>query len=175
MFKKSTLAALALAVTTGAAFAANGADQLALNVGVEPGAYSLADLVALKSADQDSQSRKSIPYILENGANGTVTRGTTADNAQLSGALGVTPSAYSTFELTAIKAAVNDGNDEEARYYTDGGYARSTGAISASDTAYQGLEATLNINADDYTLAELIILQDAVQENDTSLVRAFLK
>ncbi|OSP53540.1 hypothetical protein [Pseudoruegeria sp. SK021] len=175
MFKKSTFAAVALAVSAGAAFASDGADQLARNLGVQPGVYSLADLVALKGADTDTQSRKAMSYILESGANGGVTRGATAASLQLSNALGVASNTYTTTELVAISAAERDDNEAEARYYTDGGLARSTGTISASNAAYQKLEATLNIDAADYTLAELIVLDNAVRDNDTSLVRAYLK
>lgn len=182
MFIKSTLAAVVLAVSAGASVASDVNTQLALSVGVEPGVYSLVDLVALKAADQDSQSRKAIPYILESGRNDASTKGTVnlssmgkaSHSTQLAINVGAVPGEFSTAELAIIGDAVAQDNLDQVRFIENGGLNRDTSNVVSTSPAHVQLASSLDVNAADYTLAELIILKDAIRDNDTSLVRAIL-
>lgn len=108
MLTKSILAVAAFAVAT-PVFAGQGADQYARILGVEPGAYTVAQLVDLDRAYKENDAQ-AVKFILSQG------------NADLASRAAV-----------EIVPSTNGGKNQIAR--------------------------ELGVNADDYTLSELAVMQ----------------
>ncbi len=93
-----------------------GSAQLAASVGVEPGVYTTAELVALKSA-MDSDDQSAVRFIKANpGGSDTSfvvsSKGSeiSGGRAQLAASLGVDASDYSVAQLTRLKATQSSDN-----------------------------------------------------------------
>ena len=90
-------------------------DPLAASVGVEPGVYTVSELAALKNA-QDSDDNTRIAHIRNGGSPvdsyasfaSTKSVDSNAGKAQLAASLGVDAADYSTAELAALKATLDD-------------------------------------------------------------------
>ena len=107
-FAKTSMLALAATLVTVPAFADPA--SLARSVGVEPGVYSVAQLIELKSLDDGEQARRN--FILDNpeGAGDTVASRSAVEGAglegKLAGSVGVEPGLYSVEQLVQLKALV---------------------------------------------------------------------
>lgn len=98
----------ALAVTLALPAVANDA-QLAASLGVEPGAYTTAELIQLSNAMSDDNAI-AIRHILQDGPETVSTQNRSANggNAQLAAYLGVNPADYTTAELAAMYIDATD-------------------------------------------------------------------
>lgn len=165
MFTK-TVSALTLAGFVAAlsvpAFANPGTDQMALQLGVEPGVYTQAQLIQLENAYREND-RTLVDFILSQG-NGVASRGdfvadgtVTAGETQLARSLGVAPGAYSLNELTQLQAAVLD-NDTQTIAFILGG-SNNNGAGSDQGVVNAGKAETaraLGLDPANYTTQELV-------------------
>ncbi|WP_108258798.1 hypothetical protein [Mangrovicoccus ximenensis] len=145
-------AALALIAAAATAGAANASDQLASRFGLEPGAYTTAELAQLSIA-VDRNDTQRIAYILERKGD------TTAEpSAQLAAGLNVEPGRYNGPELVALKHAID--RDEPARI---------------AFLAEQGLQVTRDANAGSANaqLARAVGVEPGSTDN-ASLAAAYL-
>ena len=155
----------ALAVTlAGPALAS---DQLARSIGVEPGVYSTAELIALRSAiegDDHAQANA----IRAGGNNGFTasTKSATSSSAQLAGSVGVEPGVYSAAQLIALRSALESDDHAQAnaiRKGADEGMTASSKSGVSAATAQ--LAASLGVDPSDYSRDELARLH-SVQSSD---------
>ena len=106
------------------AFAAPGFanEQLARNLGVEPGVYETHELIQLAQAREDG-NRTLEAYILGGGAEVVSTQSfeTTVSNDQMARSLGVEPGMYSTPELILLAKAREDGDKMREKHILGGG------------------------------------------------------
>ncbi|MCR8724030.1 hypothetical protein [Frigidibacter sp. ROC022] len=93
--------------STDSATVSPGEAQLALSLGVEPGAYSLADLTRLEQARQDNDAETE-RAILTGEVHNPVSEAVTPAKEQLAATVGVNPADYTLAELTAMNAALYD-------------------------------------------------------------------
>ena len=160
MVAKTVLAVLALTVAA-PAFANSGADQLALSLGVQPGALTASELSQLQSAvNDDDQDR--VQFIL-NRAAGKVTRADTSDagfvnagKAQIAAQVGVDAAAFSTNDLIRLQDAIRSNDREEVAFILNG--SNNGDVTNDRGTVTPGkaqLAASLGLNAAEYTTAEL--------------------
>lgn len=151
-----------VAALSAPAFANPGTDQMALQLGVQPGAYTQAQLIQLENAYRDND-RTLVEFILSQG-NGVASRNdfaatgvVTAGEAELARSLGVAPGAYSLSELTKLQAAVLD-NDTQAIAFIIGG-SSNNGADSDMGVVNAGKAETaraLGLNPASYTTQDLV-------------------
>ena len=156
---------LSAAIFVGYAVQASASDQLALSLGVEPGAYSLNELAQLKAAmDSDDQAR--IRAIL-NGSEAISTQslGITPGHQQLAASIDVDPNDFSTAEIVAIRAAIEDDDATRARFLMNGDAVVSTRSFGFS-AGHEQIARSLGVNPADYTLAELTEMKaDSYDDN----------
>lgn len=170
--KTSTIFAAALAALVAAPIAAPvaaqtvsaGEQQLAASLGVEPGLYSVAQLVQLRAAmnDSDSSSAQTIAYILDNpkgdlapATPNVSTRGEVTEGAaQLARQQGVEPGRYTVAELVLLDQYSSDSADSTYRDAILKGEVNANldDGISAGKAQ---LAASLGVDPADYTSAEL--------------------
>ncbi|NDR59376.1 hypothetical protein [Aliiruegeria sabulilitoris] len=157
---KRTVLFTALALTlAGPALAS---DQLARSLGVEAGAYSTGELIALRTALENGEHAK-VNDILS----GSITKGRTDSSAQFAASVGA-DSNYSTADVIALRSALEDSEQQTARFIRnsageDEGFVASTkSGISAGQAQ---LAASLGVDASDYSLSELVKLK-ADQSSD---------
>lgn len=183
MFKTAIVSALALAATAGAAAAmdapSQGAAMLARINGVAPGAYEVSDLVRLGEARRSVDEGHVVRHILDRGRTGiagrAATAGAGAEAAQLARSVGEAPGRLGIDELAALDAAQSEANaDHVARFISGGGLRADTGDSRGSGAARAQIAAALNLDAADFTLAQLVRLDLAAQENDAFTIRAIL-
>lgn len=180
---KTTLSALALTALAGGAFAmeapSSGAAQLAAKLGVEPGVYSLSDLIRLDAANDSQQNREEVAFILEEGRFGIAGRSnagavSATDHAQLAARAGVESGQYTIAELALIDTGSRSSNDVEFVEFVKDGGLRDAGPSSADTPAFAQIAGTLNVDAADFTASQLIRLQDAAKDGNRTVVRAIL-
>ncbi|MBY6046851.1 hypothetical protein KUV47_08430 [Vannielia litorea] len=110
-FAKTSILALAAAAITAPAFADNA--SLARSVGVEPGVYSIEQLIELKSLNDGENAQRK--HILDNpeGTGAEVSSksiiGGSSASDKLAGSVGVAPGVYSTAQLIEL-ASLDDGD-----------------------------------------------------------------
>ncbi len=87
---------------------ASGAAQLAANVGVQPGNFSLTELVQLKTATEAGDQTR-VNFITSGGADVVSTQSfVSPGQAQLAASLGLDPAEYTLAELASIAADRED-------------------------------------------------------------------
>lgn len=167
MFVKTTLSALALAVAipfAGAAFADNGGtDQLAKIAGVEPGVYTIAELIQIDLARKTQDEEKLEFYLL--GEN-RVSRTDFSDRvnpgvAEFAEIEGVSTSLYSAADLIQLSEAERENDLEKIEFIK----ARAEGQYAEPDPyavspGKRQLAAVLGLDPAAYTTAELIEIAD---------------
>lgn len=173
LFIAATLAAL----TIGAgAHASSGTDRLASSVGVEPGEYSLSQLVRLKFLkDSDSNRyRLQIKEIVENPEGPQASVSTASKNERdsnsrswrnLALSLGVEPGRLSPLQLVALKSAIEDNDRSRINFLMSGEAESDTseGSIGADRLARNlGLEPGL------YTLGQLSRIKFLLEEDNAA-------
>lgn len=151
-----------VAALSGPAFANPGTDQMALQLGVQPGAYTQAQLIELENAYRDNDSTL-VAFILSQG-NGVVSRGdsmatgiVTPGEAELARSLGVAPGAYSLSDLTRLQGAVQDDDKQAIAFIIGGG--SNNGAGSDTGVVNAGKAETaraLGLDPAAYTTQELV-------------------
>lgn len=137
---------LTTALILAAAAPAFANDQLAASIGVEPGVYSTAELVAIKSS-YDTETG----YVLPAPAGGV------AMTDQLAASIGVDAGRFSVSELAAIKSSYDTENGFNLP--AEGGIV-STQSVGIS-AGHQQLAANLGLNAGDFSVAELAAIKGA--------------
>ncbi|WP_227284160.1 hypothetical protein [Boseongicola sp. H5] len=95
-------------------------------------------------------------------------------NDQLAASLGVDAGDYSVAELIQLRSALENDDHSHVAFLLNGGSETiSTQSFAAPAFANAQLAASLGVDAGDYTLAELIQLRSALENDDHSHV-AFL-
>jgi hypothetical protein len=164
---------LGTAIALGLSAPSLAATQLETALGVTPGAYTTAELIDLNRAyEENDQSR--VTFILSGGSNPV-----DPDNAgtrQLATSLGVSADAFTLAELIDLQRAVEDNDQSRIAFILS--HDGDTGVtVSGRDGVSGGkaqFAASLGVNAADFTLAQLIDLQRATEENDQSRIAFIL-
>lgn len=152
--------ALALAITA-PAFAS---DQLARNLGLEPGVYTTAELATIKgvreaATNTDAATAASLEGLFGNGVVSTQSVAGTA-NAQLAANLGLSGD-YTTAELATIKG-IREGSSTvdaaTAESLVNAGGVVSTQSVE-NNAAKDQLARFLGVDPSDYSMAELAVLK----------------
>jgi len=146
------------------AFANPGTDQMALQLGVEPGVYTPVQLIDLQNAYWDNDSTR-VAFILSQG-NGVSSRGDfaasgvpSAGETQLARSLGVAPGAYSLSELTKLQAAVLDNDTQAIAFILGGGSNGSAGNDRGTISPGKvGIAQALGLDPANFTTLELVSL-----------------
>lgn len=133
-------------------------DQLARSLGVEPGVYSTAQLVELKSAIEGNNDQQ-VQFILDSAGTDGFTASTmsapSAGKAQIAADLGVNPADYSLGELVKLRKAEEESNEQIAGFVRSNGLSETVSSKSGISAGQAQLAASLGVNPADYTLAEL--------------------
>lgn len=155
-----------IALTTALALTLAGpalaSDQLARSLGVEPGAYTTADLIRLASAAED-HNQAQVNAILA----GEVTSGATESPAQFTASVGL-EGTHSLATVAALRSAQETDEQAAARAIRASGNIDEGVTASTMNGISEGraqLAASLGVNPADYSLAELVRLK-AVQSSD---------
>lgn len=101
-------------------------------------------------------------------------------NTMLSQIEGVEPGVYSVADLTRIGEARKESSQAyEVDYILNSAgqdyVSRSTADMSVTTPGREQLANLLNVNAADFSLSQLVQLQDAVKHNDSTTVTAILQ
>ena len=159
MFTKSILVAALIAASV-PAFANPGTDQLARLVGVEPGVYSLPQLIALQEAMRDNDDQ-TVKFILNGGGDivgrgaGSAAVSTSEGAAQLAAQVGVEPGQYSVAEMIRLRAAIQEQDSETIRFILSGNGRAADDDLGTVTPGKAQLAATFGVNPADYTTAQL--------------------
>lgn len=162
--------ALTTALALGLAAPVFANDQLALNLGVEPGVFTTAELAQIK-ATTDYADDNRISEALKartGGAVSTQSFGISAGHAQLAAELGVNAADFSVSELVAIRALVDNDSDNVARsaaiaQVQDGVVSTQSVGISAG---HEQLAALIGVDPADYSFAELVAIKGSYTPED---------
>lgn len=171
--------AIATALTVSLAAPAFANDQLAQSLGVEPGAYTLSQLIELRSATEDGDWTR-VNYIKDNaGADmaSVSTKGSSsnAGTAQLEASLGVEPGTLTTAQLIDLKSALADDDIAHANAIRNEASAPGMTASSMSSSVSSGdaqLAASLGVEPGQFSRAQLIELKSAMEDDDWFRVNA---
>lgn len=156
----TALAATALAAALAGPAFAN--DSLARSVGVEPGQFTTAQLVALKSAQADDDHSR-IRQIMAEAEAGGFSGATDLDQVAASiGAEGLSPA-----QIVGLKAAL-DGDDHDTVFRLRRAGAAEAGATFSTRgaSAPAQLSASVGVEPGALTSAELVRLKAAQDEDD---------
>ena len=155
---KTIILSAALAAFAAPSFAS---DQLAHSLGVEPGVYTLSQLIELK----DAAERTGIEGDVYFGDGPAFASGSNAGAAQLANTLGVDAGNYSVNELARIKNAAEFTGIEGDVFLGNG--------PAFASTAADQLAASLGVAGQGYSLAELAQLKvnAEITENHARVVR----
>lgn len=164
MQAKLTLSALVLALAAPAAFAAGSVSndaQLAARAGVQPGAYSVAELNALIDARKDGDAN-AVAFILNHGLRAEEQTGTPAAR-QLESALNVEPGRYTYAELRAI-AAERHRSDAPGAALAIAALNRSPADPAVVTPGEAQIAAQLGLDPAQFTATELAALRAAAND-----------
>lgn len=165
MFTKSVMAVTLagfVAALSAPAFANPGTDQLAKQLGVAPGAYTLTQLADLQNAYNDNDSTR-VAYILKSG-NGVSSRASTAltgapnaGETQMALSLGVTPGSLSATDLVKLSNAIADHDTNSIAYILGGSHGGNANSdIGVVTPAKVQIAARLNVDPAAYTTLHLV-------------------
>ncbi|QDC09272.1 hypothetical protein FHY55_08470 [Oceanicola sp. D3] len=176
-FTKTSILALAAAAITAPAFADNA--SLSGSVGVEPGVYSIEQLIQLKGLDEGDNAQRQ--YILDNpeGASAGVSSksvvGGGAGADKLAASVGVEPGLYSVDQLIGL-AALDDGDNAQRQYILENPEGASAGLSSKSvvegSAAASKLAASVGVEPGLYSVDQLIGL--AALDDGDQAQRAYI-
>lgn len=159
MLTKSLIAVIALTVAA-PAFANSGTDQLARQLGVAPGAYTVSQLMQLQSAKDDNDSTRFNFILSQSGVeasrNSSDIGSVNAGAAQIAAQLGVSASAYSLSDLVRLQNAVRDNDSQTVQFILNGSNnGNVSGDVGTVNPGKTQLAAALGVNAADYSTADL--------------------
>lgn len=165
--------ALTTAIALGLAAPAFANDQLAASLGVEPGVYSTAELVTLRTAMEDGNEALA-NFILDGGSETVSTQsfGISAGHQQLADALGVDAADYSVAELVTLRDAIENDNEARVNFILSGG--SETVSTQSFGTSADQFAASIGVDAADFSAAQLILLRAAMEDGDERRVTAIL-
>lgn len=151
--------ALTTALLAGLAAPALASDQLALGLGVEPGAYTTAELIDLRQARED-QDEARIDFILSGQSS--------ADAARLN---------VSGIEAAAARAE-EEGDYRQAAYLRgrieDGAVSMSSRGVADAPSGAAATVASAGIDTNGLTAGEVVVLSRAIEEGDQNRVFGLL-
>lgn len=158
----SLLAGAAFAATPAPAPNASSNSQLAASAGVDAGVYTAAELQAIIDAKRDNDTAKANYFITgANRANPALnTEGVGLE--QLARAAGVQPGQYTQAELIGIIDARKANDDRALNYWLT--QANRVAPNSADNPGKIQLAKILGVNPDDYTLADLVLMQSSISD-----------
>lgn len=166
-----------LALTTALAFAiaapAMADTQLARTLGVDPGAFSIAELATIKGLIEsgDQADRQAAEAILQAGGAGVVSTQSVADTAatrQLAAGIGGDVSGLSLADLATVRGLL-ESDDAGDRATAEAIISRAGSGVvstqSVGDTAAtRQLAAFLGLDASEVSLAELAVRKGAFED-----------
>lgn len=170
MFKKSLFVAGFVGVVAGPAFAdgvSPGAVMLANVNGVEPGTYTVSDLIRLDDAQRESVQASEVRFIKQNGT--YTTRANTWDVGpvnsegadQVAGASEAPKGVHSIDELIQISNAQRENDYRTENFYTSGTNRQTTdGDVGSVTPGKAQLAASLGVDPTQYTTSQLVSMQD---------------
>jgi D-serine deaminase-like pyridoxal phosphate-dependent protein len=137
-------------------------DQLAARAGVEPGAYSTAQLIQMITALEEGDNA-AYRFVRDGGAEVVSSQspfgGARPRNDNLAATAGVEPGAYSTAQLIQMIMALEEGDNIAYRFVRDGGAevvsSQSPGGLRPVSQGKAQLAASLGVDPNDYSVAEL--------------------
>lgn len=158
MLTKSILAAALIAASV-PAFANPGAEQLALQPGVEPGVSSPPQLALLDQAMRDDD-QQAVDFILNGGnivtrGSGSVAVSTSSGATQLAMQVGVEPGTMSVNELASLQDAVREQDSTTVEFILSGQNRAVTDDPGAVKPVKAHLAASLGVDPAASTTAEL--------------------
>jgi hypothetical protein len=165
----------ALALAIAAPAFAN--DQLARSLGVEPGAYTTAELATLKGLGEsgDSLDRETATVLASLFSRGVVSTQSVgaSGNAQLAQNLGVNAGDFTTAELATIKGITEQRATDDAFALSDligrgADGVVSTQSVGGISAGHAQIARNLGLDPADYSLAELAVIkgQAELDKND---------
>lgn len=165
MFTRSVMAVTLVgfvAALSAPAFANPGTDQLAAQLGVNSGAFTLNQLVQLQDAYNDDDTAR-IAYILGT-AKGVSSRASTAlpgapnaGETQLALSLGVTPGSLSANDLVKLSNAIADNDATSVAYILGGSQGGNTNSdIGVVTPAKVQIAGVLNVDPAAFTTMQLV-------------------
>lgn len=162
---KSIAILAAALLTAGAAHSQDisvGKAQIAASLGLDASLYSLAELSVIAEAHRDNDRQVGQFYI--SGGNRAVSGGigeVSPGKAQIAAQLGLDPAEYTLAELGQIQAALKLDQDATAAYIISHQNRDTRGAAGDVSPGKAQLAATLGVDANDFSLAELSALDAA--------------
>ncbi len=144
---------LTTAMTVALAVPAAANDQLAMSLGVEPGEYTLSELVQLQTAMEEGDQKK-IDFIMAGGGTTVPESAVSPAQIQLATELNVDPANFSYAELVQLRQARLTGDIQEEGFILSG----ENDIISTQSFVSPGqaqIAASLGLDPTEYTLAEL--------------------
>lgn len=150
--------ATAVALSLGAPAFAN--DQLALAVGVAPGAFTTAELVQLNRAYEDND-QTTINFILSGGSN-------------LDAAASERRSLQQAIDRAIEEGDYTHARNLGARQVTPAEDALSTRGVGGVPVHLQNVADALDVDAADFTTGELVVLARYHKEGDSTAVRGLI-
>ena len=164
---------LGTAIALGLSAPAIAATQIETTLGVTPGAYTAEELIDLTRAYEENDQAR-ISFILAGGSNPV-----DPDNAgtrQIAASLGVSADAFTLAQLIDLQRATEDNDQARIAFILSNGSAPGV-TVSGRDQVSGGkqqLAASIGVNGADFTLAQLIDLQRATEENDQARIAFIL-
>jgi len=154
---------LTTAIVLGLAAPALADDQIARNLGVEPGQYSQSELARLKAVQDSKDSGEydrfaALERKFAGDAVSTQSVGVEPGEAQLAANLGLDPNDFTLAELVRIKAAKNAGEYDEVAQYISMYAGETVSTQSAGGNGGQRqIAARAGIDPDTHSLTETVI------------------
>ena len=147
-----------------------GAAMQASVLGVQPGVYTIAQLVDLRDA-RTSADLQRINFILDNPGGTTVSTSgndsVSSGDAQLALSLGLKPGAYTTNEMQNIQWYLRHDNMEGARAILNHDVRDTVDDSGVVNPGKAQLAASLGLDPADYTTAQLAALKATQLEGTT--------
>ncbi|MBL9060669.1 MAG: hypothetical protein JNK88_11680 [Mangrovicoccus sp.] len=148
-------------------------DQLARNLGVTPGAYSLTELARLKAAKDnigpgESDRMAALMAMFGSDTVSSQSAGITSGHAQLAANAGVDPQDYSLAEIVMLRAAVRDGDEARIRFLQRGSAAAMSTQSAGIAPGHRQLAANAGIDPAMYSVQETarIWVETHTDDND---------
>jgi hypothetical protein len=163
--------ALTTAIALGLSAPAFASDQLAASVGVEPGTFTTAELIRLRSALEDND-QSTVNFIL-----GMVDGTPSANGAgaqSIAASIGVDAAAFTLNELVALRSALEDNDQAQVDFIKNGASDVTMSSRRGVSPGHAALAASLGVNAGDFSVNQLVALRSAMEDDDQARVNFIL-